>query len=79
MLFLKVCQVPRGDLEAVCHLLAGEEAVSHGFILPPSLRVMSATSARDWAVKTPSPILTKRGWLQSAGHPPKGTRTNSCR
>ena len=56
MLFLQVCQVARGDLEAVCHLGAGEKAVSHGLILPPSLRVMRATSAREWAVMPPLPI-----------------------
>jgi hypothetical protein len=56
MLFLQICQVTGGDLEAVGNLGAGEKAVSHGFNFPPSLCVMRATSSRDRRVRVSSPI-----------------------
>jgi hypothetical protein len=47
MLFLQICQVTGGDLEAVGNLGAGQKAVSHG-LLP------SSASARFAALKTAS-------------------------
>ena len=50
MLFLEVCQVARGDLEAVCHLRAGEKAVSHGFTLSNAI-----TQTQGFASHAPGP------------------------
>jgi len=36
MLFLQICQVTRGDLEAIGNLGAGEKAVSHFLFLTNS-------------------------------------------
>jgi hypothetical protein len=50
MLFLQICQVTGGDLEAVGNLGAGEKAVSHGFTLSNA-----TTQTQGFASQAPGP------------------------